>query len=51
MEGSGGGEGLPTWATVAGWVLAFIAVIQIPIWGTFVICRNHNKTLKKVRFF
>ncbi|GFY56284.1 sodium- and chloride-dependent glycine transporter 2 [Trichonephila inaurata madagascariensis] len=34
---------LPPWAEITGWILAAVAVFQIPIWGIHVIYRNPEK--------
>nr|XP_042897169.1 sodium-dependent nutrient amino acid transporter 1-like isoform X2 [Parasteatoda tepidariorum] len=41
---------LPLWAEYTGWFLAFIALIQIPIWGLYVIYRNPSETIQKKKF-
>lgn len=42
-----GSDNLPTWAMVAGWALAFLALVQIPIWGIYVIYRSPYKSIKE----
>ncbi|GFQ98708.1 sodium- and chloride-dependent glycine transporter 1 [Trichonephila clavata] len=36
---------LPPWAEITGWILAAVAVFQIPIWGIQVILRNPEKSI------
>ncbi|GFS82946.1 sodium-dependent nutrient amino acid transporter 1, partial [Nephila pilipes] len=38
---------LPPWAEITGWILAAVAVFQIPIWGIYVIYRNPEKSILK----
>lgn len=41
---------LPPWAEITGWIMAAVAVFQIPIWAIYVINRNPEKSLSK-KFF
>ncbi|GIY46304.1 sodium-dependent nutrient amino acid transporter 1 [Caerostris extrusa] len=37
---------LPLWAEIAGWLLAAVAILQIPIWAVHVIGRNPHKSIR-----
>ncbi|XP_054711235.1 sodium-dependent nutrient amino acid transporter 1-like [Uloborus diversus] len=40
-------SGLPLWAEIAGWILAFLAIVQVPIWGAYVVWKSRPTKLKE----
>lgn len=42
---------VPQWSSVVGWILAMLALVQIPFWFILTVYKDPNVTLWEVRDF